>query len=68
MNRVEFISHVSEETMLPIHEVENALNSIFANLKTMLPEEEIRHVAENLDADDLRNVWETASLPKNDDD
>lgn len=63
MNRVEFVDKVSDETGLPKHEVENAMNSIFANLKTMLPEQEVEHVTEALGAVDMRSVWESSSLP-----
>ncbi len=66
MNRVEFIRKISEETMLPMHEVENALNAIFANFKTLLSKEEIARVASCLEAPDLKSLWKTASLPQND--
>lgn len=67
MNRIEFIHRVAQQTMLPLHEVENAMNAIFANFKTILPEEEIRRISSYMDSDDLKSVWETANLPRNDD-
>lgn len=63
MRRTEFINKISEETSLSPYEVENVMNAIFANFKTMLDENEIDAVANSLDSDDLRSVWLTASIP-----
>lgn len=64
MRRTEFINKISEETSLSPYEVENVMNAIFANFKTMLDEDEIDAVANSLDSDDLRSVWLTASIPE----
>lgn len=64
MRRTDFINKISEETSLSPYEVENAMNAIFANFKTMLNEDQISAVADSIDSDDLRSVWLTASMPE----
>lgn len=62
LERPDFIKHVSTDTGISLHQAENVLNAIFGHMKTMLKEETIQAVANDIEAGDLKTVWLTAQL------
>lgn len=64
MDRITLIRLVQQDAKLGSeHQAENVVNAVFAHFKTMLTPDEIDAIAARIDAEDLRDVWLTASLP-----